>query len=145
MPRELRDRIYEFAVRHPKREPILIGIDYFAAAWTFNMIWSSGTHQPNITKVCRQLRSEALPLYYQLNEFAVSLEEPTDELDGDFGEAYFARWLKSIGPRNFMYIRKLTVFRMRNGLRYTYSTTLQQFLERYGIELSEDVWVRVVV
>lgn len=69
--------------------------------------------QPALTRVCRQLRREALPLFYQLNHSRTFLH-PVD-YDGISTEAV-NMWLKTIGPRNTRDIRSFTVHYSRGQL-----------------------------
>ncbi|KAK5137950.1 hypothetical protein LTR08_005746 [Meristemomyces frigidus] len=147
LPRELRDRVYEFAVA-PDKDAVTINLDYWQCGdLEIDVFMDKGPLQPPITKVCRQLRCEALPLYYELNEFAVSLEVlnafgtkvPVD------GPAVVARWLKAIGPENIKHICKLVVFARKQYMRRRSSNvTLQRFLDRKGVELAEKVQVRLI-
>lgn len=69
--------------------------------------------QPAITKVCRQLRQETLPIYYGANEFVIPAQVAWTQ------DAWMARvrvsyplakrWLRAIGPDNVRLLRHVTV------------------------------------
>jgi len=73
-----------------------------------------GTRQQEIARVSRQLCREALPMFYGLNTFMVSLEEPprVGEI-AIHGPEKLAKWLKAIGPINIAYLRKMKVIHRR--------------------------------
>ncbi|GAB1731420.1 hypothetical protein NU195Hw_g1130t1 [Hortaea werneckii] len=57
------------------------------------------TLQPSITRTCRALRSECLPLFYKLVNFII-LDEYAD-VEG------IVKWLRSLGKRNRQRFRRL--------------------------------------
>ena len=105
------------------------------------------SQQPSITKVCRQLRCEALPLYYELNQFIISLESTRahPSISTVDEPAIAAKWLKAIGMQDRKHLRSLVVFcRPRARLTRSCNLTLPQFLVAAGLELVKATQVRLV-
>lgn len=71
--------------------------------------------QPAIARVCRQLRREALPLFYSLNEFDICMARVSRCEDKYWGPCQAtgisdaAKWLIPLRPRNVKCIRKIVV------------------------------------
>lgn len=88
LPAELRNIIYEMAL--PEDHPISVG----TTPWYSSTTVPPGTGtQPALTRTCRAIRHEALPIFYAENVFITSLAHPINE-------AWMRRWLHAIGPRN---------------------------------------------
>lgn len=155
MPREIRDAIYAFVIVPESLSDEGIGIGVDQLDWGYDY-WQSSTQpsfregedeQPPITRVSRQLRQEALPLYYQLTPFWVSIKissiapELYTGLSGGVmvnNPKVLVRWLKAIGTENIKHLRH---FRVLCGLHKVDGSaqTLQDFLEQGGIALPEEV------
>ena len=93
LPPELRDRIYEFAVLSPH---VVI-----LTRWTVDVSWDmygsapidrSLVAQPALTKTCRQIRAEALAVFYSSTTFLV--------LDHVARRTVAEAWLVAIGREN---------------------------------------------
>ncbi|KAK4498070.1 hypothetical protein PRZ48_010726 [Zasmidium cellare] len=137
LPREIRDVIYEYVVKPSDGLPITLNKcpRRTGCAWAqqtvdiFNPMRSRYPEeyvhgeQPAITRVSRQLRQEALPLFYHVNVFAVCLAR--DAHPPDPNTWYFARylenqdksvggvellanWLVGIGEKNVSDLAKIT-------------------------------------
>lgn len=87
LPREIRDIIYEYAVRSPHNLAV-------------------ARRQPRITRVSRQVREETLAMFYEKNEFVVFL----GILTWDAIVRRLKEWLKAIGVANWSHIRALVVY-----------------------------------
>ena len=92
---ELRNRIYELALVHPQTK-------YVPCRCPWSEIGIDSTEapvcQPPLTRLCRQIRNESLPVYYGNNVFIV-----------DVNDIHYRRgvqctietgWLRAIGPHN---------------------------------------------
>ena len=60
----------------------------------------SVAQQPDLTRVCRQVRDDTLPMFYGSNHFV---------LDGDCYGTSYRKWLRVIGPRNVALLRTVTL------------------------------------
>ena len=109
--------------------------------------------QPAITQVCRQLRHEALPLYYELNGFMVTMREDI-LMAKRSSKTVLAKWLRAIGPENIKRIRKIGVLvqnpvfsraELRSlGIRYPADVTLQEFLRSENLELARETQIETI-
>lgn len=95
LPPELRDLIYEYIVLKPKNTITMLP--------NFNCFASEvSAAQPALIRVNKQLRSEALPMFYNGNVF---LAEVSDTIDLHTAK----RWLTSIGEHNIRHLRRLAL------------------------------------
>ena len=62
LPKELQMRIWRFAVIYPR---------FFV--WPESV---TGREQPDLTMVCKEVRREVLPIYYEKNTFAIDVSRP---------------------------------------------------------------------
>lgn len=85
LPPELRNRIYEAVLT----DPYAIS----AVHWDFEIPRSTTPEQPPLTRTCRAIRAEALPIFYSSNTFMIGVKRECDA-------AYLRVWLKAIGPQN---------------------------------------------
>lgn len=60
----------------------------------------SVAQQPDLTRVCRQIRAETLPMFYGNNQFV---------LDGDYHDTRYRKWLRIIGHKNAALLRTVTL------------------------------------
>jgi hypothetical protein len=60
----------------------------------------SVAQQPDLTRVCRQVRNDTLPMFYGSNHFV---------LNGDYDWTSCRKWLRVIGPRNAALLRTVTL------------------------------------
>jgi hypothetical protein len=61
----------------------------------------SVAQQPDLTRVCHQVRDDTLPMFYGSNHFV---------LHGDYyGGASYRKWLRVIGPPNAALLRTVTL------------------------------------
>ncbi|KAK6442920.1 hypothetical protein LTR95_000798 [Oleoguttula sp. CCFEE 5521] len=68
-------------------------------------------HQPSLTRVCRQLRAEVLPVFYGIHHFHIELDQfrnSTNNSRRAFNNSIDG-WLRSIGDTNLRYIRRFTM------------------------------------
>lgn len=93
IPAELRNAIYGYCVVKP--EPISISD-------------KANLSQPEITRVCKQLREESLPIFFGQNTF--------EHVHPNGGSATVLRsltclktWLDNVGTKNLSLIRKMTI------------------------------------
>ncbi|KAK5120882.1 hypothetical protein LTR85_005949 [Meristemomyces frigidus] len=80
LPPELRNRIYDLAVRPDPGEGGVTGEQSICVQTAFERLYNirhgnltTWRTQPSITRVCRQTRDEALPIYYAANTFVAYL------------------------------------------------------------------------
>lgn len=91
------------------------------------------TLQPPITKVSRQVRSEALPLYYKVNRFASAIESG---FENDSSEV-LVQWLEATGQDNLDLIKNLLiVHKWPSG---TEVSNWDRITSRAGVSLPQDV------
>ncbi|KAF1984868.1 hypothetical protein K402DRAFT_119994 [Aulographum hederae CBS 113979] len=99
LPGEIRNRIYELVVTSDRPIEPLFGSDF---SW-----FNDKSHRPiselAINGICRQIRKEALPLFFENNRFIFD-SFPTSN-------SYYTEWLHSIGPDNNKHLRHIS-FRM---------------------------------
>ena len=101
LPAELRNSVYELVVQGRDRDadtktPIRVVGGEFCI----------GYHQPNITRVCRQTRREALFVFYRENTFTFNFDCVMDWFhDHDF----FAHWVEIIGHENARNLRTINI------------------------------------
>lgn len=60
----------------------------------------SVAQQPDLTRVCCQIRAETLPIFYGTNHFVLA---------GDSHGTSYRRWLRIIGPGNAALLRNVTL------------------------------------
>jgi len=95
LPFELREAIYEYLVVKPANTITMLE--------NHNCFQNEvSAAQPAITRVNRQIRAEALPLFYKSNVFLAELSE---KLDLDIAK----RWLIAIGNSNVVHLRRLVL------------------------------------
>ncbi|KAK5113476.1 hypothetical protein LTR62_003345 [Meristemomyces frigidus] len=83
LPPELREEIYLLVLQKPHNT-----ITMLANHTSYKSEISAA--QPSLTKVCKQLRHETLPVYYNANVFLADVSEADDV-------ATAQRWLRAIG------------------------------------------------
>lgn len=114
LPAELRNAVYELVVQGRDRDadtktPIRVVGGEFCI----------GYHQPNITRVCRQMRREALFVFYRENTFTFNFDCVMDWLhDHDF----FAHWVEIIGHEN---ARNLQTIKIASAPLHIESLTIE--------------------
>ncbi|KAK5117196.1 hypothetical protein LTR85_008964 [Meristemomyces frigidus] len=99
LPPEIRNCIYEYAVVMPEGEAIEIRTQYYAPH-------HGQGQQPVITRVCRQLRRETLPMYYSMNRLTTSVGYIEDVQTQKIA---VNAWLAAVGETNAGHIRRLVV------------------------------------
>ena len=108
LPAEIRNRIWEMCVSgrggcHGEEGvspySIFIGI---AASKRPAVEWlsSQAAVQPQITRVCRQIRDESLGLFYGTNQFEIELIAWAIDSDDPERYCHASSWLRAIGPEN---------------------------------------------
>ncbi|KAK5127818.1 hypothetical protein LTR85_004934 [Meristemomyces frigidus] len=97
LPPELRNRVYDDLV--VTEAPLLPSACQHTSR--------PSAAQPDITRVCRQIRQEALPMFYGLNQFDVHIHRC------DF--AYFIDYMDTIGEHNRKHI-KIVVLQLMDRL-----------------------------
>ena len=107
LPAELQLIIYEMAVVQEDPLPINCGCDsayggHCEEYYEARRQWEDGTlhspWQPSLTRTCRAIRADALPMFYQLNVFRAYYCQPSDfDMVMD--------WLKIIGRTNRRFLR----------------------------------------
>lgn len=128
LPREIRDLIYEHAVTpsdglcvplndcEPTEECIWNDElwEHFCGR-KLGVIKHNGLElQPAVTRACQQMRREALPIFYKLNDFAVCLAY-SRYLHDTPGIKFLLSWLKAIGTKNTSNLRRLTIHYTREA------------------------------
>lgn len=103
---ELRNRIYELALIHPQTRYVPCRCPW--SEMTIGSIEDPVCHQPPLTRLCRQIRNESLPVYYGNNVFIV-----------DYDDIHYRRgvqckietgWLRAIGPHNRRSLQKVNIY-----------------------------------
>ena len=120
LPAELRNRIYEYALT--KKDHIdLYHWRRFCKKWTAGRwigdVYRSYMKEPAFLRTCRQVRNEALPLFYSRNVFGVPcnarviMSDP-DHLTGDLRDDIEAwtMWVSSITPEKRALIKGIKVY-----------------------------------
>lgn len=101
LSRELRDEVYMHAAQDP----------WYEALWQ--------PVQPHVTRVCRQLRVEALDVFYRRMIFGIDMARVVDKDGGSLGEFDYgaACWLRDLPYSNLARIRHLNLrWAPRHGL-----------------------------
>jgi len=70
--------------------------------------------QPALTRTCRSIRVDALPLYYAGNRFRASYCSNLNSFDNQADCSVLAKWLSCIGERNQSFISELELFDRRS-------------------------------
>ncbi|KAE9985367.1 hypothetical protein BLS_008306 [Venturia inaequalis] len=105
LPAEVRNKIYVYAVKDS-------GPRAYISIWRHNPSRKAGSGparlgeaQPAITKVCRQMRNEALPDYYAENVFEVSLNRVWGSYYAEKSEGYLVELLdgEMVVPRQMFW------------------------------------------
>ncbi|KAF2173732.1 hypothetical protein M409DRAFT_16006 [Zasmidium cellare ATCC 36951] len=140
LPREIREIVYGYVVSPSDGLPITLNncpagvscawrtdtLDLYNIFNTLRPYHEQYVHgmQPAITRVSRQLRQEALPLFYQINVFAVCLARDARVRDEEWwwhspspldkeakhlaGVELLSNWLLAIGEKNVSNLVKIT-------------------------------------
>ncbi|KAK5705564.1 hypothetical protein LTR97_002683 [Elasticomyces elasticus] len=106
LPAEIRNRIYEYAVKlydTQRKDIIRMGA---GKSMYFD---SNPAAQPAITRVSRQLRKDTLSMFYNVNDFAVQAL-PINAADIRDGSSQVCRWLRCIGAEKAHMIKNFTVY-----------------------------------
>ena len=112
-PRALSTAIY---IGHPDEDAVDdVGSDDeddFTFFGIHRTVWAT---QPPITKVSRQVRLEALPIYYGTNRFLV-YEKGGEIIEGGREVSFpgAIEWLKAIGPANARLLKNINVRQLRH-------------------------------
>ncbi|KAK5732233.1 hypothetical protein LTR17_010679 [Elasticomyces elasticus] len=107
LPREIRNLIYEYAVKFYGRQ----GRDTIRLGASSSKLLCSdilSAVQPAITRVSRQLRKDTLPMFYNVNNFAVKTLDRHAPAIRD-GSSQVCRWLRCIGAEKARMIKNFTV------------------------------------
>lgn len=117
LPAELREYIYELALH--VSFPIVLSPEHLSEP-EISLLRCNDQRiildRLTVTQTCRDIRSEALPLFYSTNNFVfytkeVSGEDPTQEArtarENEMKQC--RRWLESIGPHSARAIRRFTI------------------------------------
>ena len=104
LPAELRNQIYELVVVNSEHKPIEIKHKTEHDVDGTN----DERHQPSLSRVCRQLHNEVLPIYYGKNSFVSPLDTlfmsaiscANHDLFQQRDQFTFLRWLSAIGDAN---------------------------------------------
>ena len=95
LPKELRDEIFSHLLLKPQNT-----ITMLSNSHCFRSEISAA--QPTISRVCKQLRAETLPIFYSSNRFLAELGDPEDL-------ATAKNWLLAIGDENVRHLRHLVL------------------------------------
>ena len=128
LPRELRDHIYDYVVVEDRAIGVALT---HAESRILGTNWEydepSRLIQPSLTRVSRQIREEALEVFYKQNTFIANLERRVRDDDdlrsnrsqgpGDSpspGDSYkvLKKWLRCVGLTNTKNIDRLLLFRI---------------------------------
>ncbi|KAK5687713.1 hypothetical protein LTS10_001853 [Elasticomyces elasticus] len=112
LPPEIRDQIYELAVKC--RDCLTKDMIRLEAKSAWAGLPRNPALQPAITKVSRQLRGETLPMFYGINEFCV-IGNDADNGKIQSGDAQVCKWLNGIGVQNAQMIRSFQMFWYGSG------------------------------
>lgn len=92
--------------------------------------------QPAITKVCRQVRKETLPIYYG-NNFLVDVEDRLTKGPVRINKIcfpYALRWLKAIGPENRKLLQTISIKGGTLNYRWISARRFIAVMEKEGID-----------
>ena len=116
LPAEIRNRIWELCVVTQPRDGKAVWGHYiypiktspshspsFTAACRND--WKAAA-QPPLTKICRQVRHEALPMFYSMNMFTLQLRSDANR---DRMDCFASRWLKDMGRANQEYLEHVEI------------------------------------
>lgn len=97
LPPEIRNTIYELALR-------LENANNYDYEW-----YGVRPNQPVLTQTCRQIRLEALPMFYATTRFSGGLCFGWSE-NWPVEDIGWLRWLKAIGPERSKLLRCLVLY-----------------------------------
>ena len=87
--------------------------------------------QPLLTRVSRQIRREALPLFYSENEFTINMRRNINLVNGCI------RWLKRIGQDNRARLNLHLIF-----LYDDFKSDIASCLDKVGLVCSKEQWYK---
>ena len=130
LPAEIRNRIYEHAL--PQDAMLLL-----PGACTHQSVTSAV--QPALTRVCRQVRAEALPVFYAENCFVAHVHR--------FDVGHFIHFMTAIGQEKRSMIRKVILYlaSQENAgcgqglLQYVRWVTSERGIEKLSIKIDGDI------
>ncbi|KAK4542319.1 hypothetical protein LTR36_006972 [Oleoguttula mirabilis] len=112
LPAELRNRIYNYAVRPSPGEGGVADEQAICVQTAFERLYNirygsltAWRAQPPITRVCRQIRAEALPMYCAANNFVAYLYDEW----GEYDFSAIQTWAQGIGRENAAKVECVTV------------------------------------
>nr|OQO31671.1 hypothetical protein B0A51_01161 [Rachicladosporium sp. CCFEE 5018] len=83
--------------------------------------------QPALTRVCRQLREELLPVFYSIHHFHIELDQlrnSSNKPRRTFNNSIDG-WIRGIGDTNLRYMRRFTMAAPRGRIPHCQFETLQ--------------------
>ena len=123
LPAELRDLVYEYV---------------FESKYAIKL--EHGSIQHPLTKTCRQLRAETLPMYYSMTRFNAHLDDgPATRL---------CDWLKTLGSEQCLLLREVNMWDLHNlvatfhGRQASKEKLLSRELEdgeKYALDTEDDM------
>lgn len=155
LPAELRTRIYELVVMPKQRSEteqeeglvdphspaIPLGYDYTAfpknsKEVSYNMPQNRWAFQPAITRTSRQVRREALPVYYSQNEFITSSDDRLTRWPrvNEIRFPHALKWLKAIGPENRKSLRTISIRGGSLNYRWVSARRFLALIAKEGID-----------
>jgi hypothetical protein len=149
LPRELREHVYCHAVKMPTELFVgVVPVDAYVPGFDTGFFTSDKKKpfQPSMTRVNRQLRAEALPLFYKVNDFVASLHSRSIGIfdEGD-QRAAFLRWCRAIGPKNMLDIRQFHILRFSDAYGRAANLPLwEDFCQHENVLLHQDAKVMLI-
>ena len=132
LPSEIRTIIYDFVVIYPRPvypRPSLGDFSPTIQVWPPTI--GQGPAQPNLTRTCRQIRKESLPIFYGSNTFSI-LRLDWQDFDPDAPARYplskLDQWFKLIGQCN-RHLIKTVFIPGQDGKTYFNSDTIEQHFQ----------------
>lgn len=105
LPAELRIRIYEYVLARDDDKPFRTNPNTYRKARAQSVVTiTQRTAMPALLRLDRQIRSEALPIFYSQTTFVIVATPTTRD------QRYFGEWLKLVGDRDAAMIRRLVVW-----------------------------------
>lgn len=100
LPPELRNYIYELVLV----EPSTIKLVTLRDAWDISKV-----RRPTMAGICKQIRQEALPIYYERNTFELYIGALSPGMSGPNSFIFLRKWLGMIGAANIKLVKRVIV------------------------------------
>lgn len=119
LPGEMRNEIYRYVL--VQDTPISTGISWSRSYFPVRDTYRLKGPQPAISRICRQVRLEALSVFYGENTFLFKAQSGMPALS--------ERW-RHVTKKYFKYLRSVTLETDRFGVRETSSSTIKVYVDK---------------